>query len=66
VRRSIATVALSIAAIFCSGCPALMIPSLAYSGYKYEKDKNKPAEKSEEKKSASTAPRQKVPDNSIE
>ncbi len=43
-----------------------MIPSLAYSGYKYEKDKNKPAEKSEEKKSASTAPRQKIPDNSIE
>ncbi len=68
VRRSIATVALAIAAIFCSGCPALMIPGLAYSGYKYEKDKNTPAEKSEAKKStATTAPKQKVvPDDSIE
>ena len=66
------TIALAVAAaIFCSGCPALMIPGLAYSGYKYEHDKNQPAA------SASTAPstqsskstasqQQKIPDSEIE
>jgi hypothetical protein len=59
------------AAIFCSGCLAMMIPGLAYSGYKYEHDKNQPAA------SASTAPstqsskstasqQQKIPDSEIE
>lgn len=66
MRKSIATIALAIAAIFCSGCPALMIPGLAYSGYKYEKDKNKPAEKTEEKKPSAAASKPKVPDDNIE
>jgi hypothetical protein len=59
------------AAIFCSGCLAMMIPGLAYSGYKYEHDKNQPAA------SASTAPstqsskstasqQEKIPDSEIE
>ena len=66
------TIALAAAAaIFCSGCLAMMIPGLAYSGYKYEHDKNQPAA------SASTAPstqsskstasqQQKIPDSEIE
>ncbi|HYA34003.1 MAG TPA: hypothetical protein VEF03_00215 [Candidatus Binataceae bacterium] len=37
LRRPIFAAALAAVAIFASGCPALMIPSLAYEGYKYEK-----------------------------
>ncbi len=43
-RQLIATIAMAAAAaIFCSGCLAMMVPGLAYSGYKYEHDKNQPA-----------------------
>jgi hypothetical protein len=43
-RQSVVTIALAAAAAFvCSGCLAMMIPGLAYSGYKYEHDKNQPA-----------------------
>lgn len=40
-RNLLVTIALAIAAaVICSGCPALMIPGLAYSGYQYaHKDK---------------------------
>ena len=67
-----ATIAIaSAAAIFCSGCPALMIPGFAYSGYKYVHDKNQPAA------SASPAPgtqsskptasqQRKIPDSEME
>jgi len=41
-RQSIGTIVLAVA-LFCSGCPALMIPGLAYSGYKYEHNKNETA-----------------------
>jgi hypothetical protein len=56
------------AALICSGCPALMIPGLAYSGYKYEHDKNQPAASaSAAQSSKSTASqRQKIPDSEIE
>jgi len=37
LRRPVLAAALAGIAIFASGCPALMIPSLAYEGYKYEK-----------------------------
>jgi hypothetical protein len=57
------------AAIFCSGCPALMIPSLAYQGYKYEHNKNQPTAAStssaQSRKSTSTS-QQKIPDSEIE
>jgi hypothetical protein len=40
-RQLVATIAFAIAAaIFCAGCPAMMVPGLAYSGYKYVHDKN--------------------------
>ena len=43
-RQSIGTIVLAMAAaLFCAGCPALIIPSLAYQGYKYEHDKNEAA-----------------------
>ncbi|HVA80419.1 MAG TPA: hypothetical protein VNF29_05800 [Candidatus Binataceae bacterium] len=35
--RRIAILALAALGLSASGCPALMIPSLAYQGYKYEK-----------------------------
>jgi hypothetical protein len=71
-RQILLTIGLAAAAaIFCSGCLAMMVPGLAYSGYKYEHDKNQPAA------SASTAPstqsskstasqQQKIPDSEIE
>ena len=78
-RQKLLTIWLAVAAaIFCSGCPALMIPGLAYSGYKYEHDKNQPAAsapststqsaKATTAKSnkATTAQRQKIPDSEIE
>ena len=58
------------AALFGSGCPALMVPGLAYQGYKYEHDKNQPAASASTstKKTTSTAkaPTHSVPDNEIE
>jgi hypothetical protein len=69
LRRSILTIVLAVtAALFGSACPALMVPGLAYQGYKYEHDKNQPAA------SASSAPNakstatagKKIPDNEIE
>ena len=42
--KSFVTIALAAgAAIVCSGCPALMLPGLAYSGYQYTHKKDQPA-----------------------
>ncbi len=38
-RRLITSMAAVLAALWLSGCLALAVPSLAYQGYKYEKDK---------------------------
>jgi hypothetical protein len=79
-RQILLTIGLAVAAaIFCSACPAMMIPGLAYSGYKYEHDKNQPAasasaapstqsaEATTAKSSkATTAQQQKIPDSEIE
>jgi uncharacterized membrane protein YebE (DUF533 family) len=65
LRRSIAVVALAMAALFSAGCPALMVGGLAYQGYKYEKDKKEPAAKSDTKKPVGTAPKS-IPENDIE
>jgi hypothetical protein len=72
-RQFFATIALAAAAaIFCSGCPAMMIPGLAYSGYKYEHEKNQPAAKASSAQSTQTsskatpARQQKIPDSEIE
>jgi hypothetical protein len=69
-RRSVVTIALAVAsAMFCSGCPALMIPGLAYSGYKYEHEKNqRAASASSTQSSKSTTPsqQQQIPDSDIE
>ena len=80
-RHLIGTIALTIAAaLFCSGCPAMMVPGLAYSGYKYVHDKNntQTASNTQSDKSTATAgasstnsrsaaaqPR-KIPDSDIE
>ena len=70
--QSVVTIALAIAAAFiCSGCPALMIPGLAYSGYKYEYDKNQPAASvspapTTQSSKASTSQPRKIPDSEIE
>ena len=69
-RKSLATIALATAAaFFCSGCLAMMVPGLAYSGYKYEHDKNNGAQSessAQDNKSTSSTQQQKNPDNEIE
>ena len=70
-RQLFAKIALAAsAAIFCSGCLAMMVPGMAYSGYKYEHDKNQPAASaspapSTQSKSTASQP-QKIPDSEIE
>jgi hypothetical protein len=70
-QQLVMTIALAVAAaISCSGCLALMVPGLAYSGYKYEHDKNQTAANTtsstpSSKQSASTQP-QEIPDSDIE
>jgi hypothetical protein len=69
-RELLVTLALAAAAAFiCSGCLAMMIPGVAYSGYKYEHDKNQPAASASPAAStpSSTASKQqKIPDSEIE
>jgi hypothetical protein len=70
-RQTLVTFALAMgAAVCCSGCLALMVPGLAYSGYKYEQNKNSPSTQSasntQSSKPASTSTQQNTPDNSIE
>jgi hypothetical protein len=72
-RELFATIALAgAAAIVCSGCPAMMIPGLAYSGYKYAHDKNQPTASASSNKSTQTSSKatpsrqQKIPDSEIE
>ncbi len=65
-RQSIGTIALAVAAaLFGSGCPALIIPGLAYQGYKYEHDKNEAAAKTPDTQSSksTTSPQQKTPNS---
>ncbi|MFZ0679526.1 hypothetical protein [Candidatus Binatus sp.] len=63
------------AAFLCSGCLAMAIPGVAYSGYKYEHDKNQPAASASPASTQSakassskttTAQQQKIPDSEIE
>jgi hypothetical protein len=77
-RQSTVTIALALAAaILCTGCPAMMIPGLAYSGYKYEHDKNNTAASTsstqsnkstsaQSHKSTASSQQQKIPDSEIE
>jgi hypothetical protein len=78
-EQLLATIAIATAAaIFCSGCPALMIPGLAYSGYKYEHDKNQPAASASSTSAPSSksttaqsgnstdSPQRKIPDSEME
>jgi hypothetical protein len=71
-RQLFTTIALAAAAaIVCSGCLAMMIPGLAYSGYKYEHDKNQPAASaspapSAQNSKATASRQQKIPDSDIE
>ena len=78
-QQLVMTIALAVAAaISCSGCLALMVPGVAYSGYKYEHDKNQPAASASpastqsatattaKSSKATTAQQQKIPDSEIE
>ncbi len=69
-QQLVVTIAAVAAAIFCSGCLALMVPGVAYSGYKYEHDKNQTAanttSSTPSSKPASSTQQQKIPDSDIE
>ena len=70
-QQLVMTIALAVAAATsCSGCLALMVPGLAYSGYKYEHDKNQTAanttSSTPSSKPADSTQQQKIPDNDIE
>ena len=70
-QQLVVTIALAIAAATsCSGCLALMVPGVAYSGYKYEHDKNQTASNStsitQSSKPAASTQQQKIPDSDIE
>jgi uncharacterized membrane protein YebE (DUF533 family) len=65
LNRSIAVIALAMAAQLISGCPALMVGGLAYQGYKYEQDKQQAAADSQTKKPAA-ASQESISDSDIE
>jgi hypothetical protein len=75
-RQILLTIGFAVAAaILCSGCLAMAVPGLAYSGYKYEHDKNQPAASASPASTQSakassskgtTAQQQKIPDSEIE
>jgi uncharacterized membrane protein YebE (DUF533 family) len=78
-RQILLTIGLAVAAaIFSSGCLAMAVPGLAYSGYKYEHDKNQPAASASpastqsatattaKSSKATAAQQQKIPDSEIE
>jgi hypothetical protein len=52
----------------CSGCPALMIPGLAYSGYQYEKKGTPEAQSTlpDSQKKSSSSQQNTIPDSQIE
>ncbi len=66
--KIIALIALVLAGLGLSGCPALMIPGLAYSGYQYEKTGKLPGMPSSSGPAGSqqAASSQATPSNSIE
>jgi hypothetical protein len=54
--KSFLTILLAAAtATFCTGCPALMIPGLAYSGYQYVHKKDQPAATASSSSSSNSA-----------
>ena len=71
-QQLVVTIASAVAAaISCSGCLALMVPGVAYSGYKYEHDKNQPAASaspapSTQSSKSTASQQQKIPDSEIE
>ena len=75
-QQLVVTIASAVAAaISCSGCLALMVPGVAYSGYKYEHDKNQtagnttssaPSSNTTNSTPPASTQQQKIPDSEIE
>jgi hypothetical protein len=68
-RRYLLIAAFALVGLVCSGCPALMIPGLAYSGYKYEKNGTPEAQStqpSSRQKKPSSSQQSTIPDSEIE
>lgn len=67
--RYLLIAALALIGLACSGCPALIIPGLAYQGYRYEQNDTPEAQSTQpsrsHKKSASNQ-QNTIPDSEIE
>ncbi len=66
IARWTAIVAIAALGLGASGCPILMIPGLAYSGYQYEKTGHLPDMPVASPSAASTASQSTPADSSIE
>lgn len=65
--KSIVIAAFAAIGLGASGCPALMVPSLAYQGYKYEnKDSSGQNSQTNTSQKKSSSQQQQVPDSDIE
>jgi hypothetical protein len=68
IRGSLVIAAFAAIALGGSGCPALMIPGLAYQGYKYEKKDTPEAQNTspDNQQKKSSPSQQPVPNSDIE
>jgi hypothetical protein len=66
--RYLLIAAFALIGLACSGCPALMIPGLAYSGYQYEKKGTPEAQSTQpdSQKKSSSSQLNTIPDSEIE
>ena len=67
-RSCLLIAAFALVGLACSGCPALMIPGLAYSGYQYEKKGTPEAQSTQpdSQKKSSSSQQNTIPDSQIE
>lgn len=67
-RSYLLIAAFALIGLACSGCPALMIPGLAYSGYQYEKKGTPEAQSTQpnNQKKSSSSQQNPIPDSQIE
>ncbi|HUA32689.1 MAG TPA: hypothetical protein VMA09_03745 [Candidatus Binataceae bacterium] len=66
MHKSLVVAAFAAIGLGCSGCPALMIPGLAYQGYKYEEKGTPEAQSTQPDNNQKKSSQQQVPDSSIE
>jgi len=66
LHKSVVIAAFAAIGLGCSGCPALMIPGLAYQGYKYEKHDTPEAQATQPDNTQKKSSEQRIPSSDIE